>query len=631
MRRILIAAGCDAYVHLNPLRGAEEDARQIFDTLLPPAVGDYDAAGSALLLSPTTNALREQLRSSLFGEPIDTLTFFFAGHGAVKSGSLYLAAADSEAGALSATAFSLGELFRMVAEARPAQTYIIIDACEAGGLIEDLSALLKSDMIGKAGTPGVTLLATAAADQAALEGRTGGLGTAALLACVNGQNYVQDSAPVLDLVEIGRAVSVAVSAAGGQIPVVWGLNLYGPPSFCRNPHATTGDRPLRSLLIGWPDTAATANLELSVAALWEPYVTVGTRWNPRSFLDALTKAMADVEGQPALVVALHDRVAEAFAVPASQSADRFREIEVRAACIVALLRHSGDQIVRDRMLSAVIDLADRVENTVEEVAATVAADRFALLIPQAGMTELYQLPIRLSKLIGWAAFAIQVRRLTAANQTRAATAFTSLLDCLFDHYSLSLVTMNDCQSPYLLTGLSAASTLDTPERAERLFGHYFSSFLAVGGRPARIGIEPERITAYLLFRDGNQLDDHPELCAQPSEVGAVLLRTADALGLTDEIDPDLAALDHIAINAYLPDTFQGFADERIKGGVNASYRIGHDVWTVADLLANWPQSVQPATNAEALGALLASLLFSDRTPWFLLPQPAASASHIQIA
>ena len=329
MRRILVAAGCDAYLHLNPLSGAEADARQIFNTLLPSDVGDYDAAGSALLISPTTHELREQLKSSLFGGPIDTFTFFFAGHGTVKSGSFYLAVADSQIGALSATAFSLGELLRMIAEARPAQTYIIIDACEAGGLIEDLSALLKSDMIGKAGTPGVSLLATAAADQVALEERTGGLGTSAILACIGGQNFIQDSAPALDLVEIGRAVSVAVSAAGGQIPVVWGLNLYGPPSFCKNPHAATGDRPLRSLLVGWPDAGPTTGLETSLATLWEPYVTIGTRWDARGFLNALAKTLKQIEGHPSLILAMHDRVAEAFAVPASQSLDQFRELEVR--------------------------------------------------------------------------------------------------------------------------------------------------------------------------------------------------------------------------------------------------------------------------------------------------------------
>ena len=47
---------------------------------------------------------------------------------------------------------------------------------------------------------------------------------------------MQDTNPALDLIEIGRSVSESISQAGGQTPVVWGLNLYGPSSFCRNPH-----------------------------------------------------------------------------------------------------------------------------------------------------------------------------------------------------------------------------------------------------------------------------------------------------------------------------------------------------------------------------------------------------------
>lgn len=624
MRRILIAAGCDRYTHLRPLAGAEEDARQIFNTLLPAEIGDYDAAGSALLLSPTTSQLRDQLRTSLFGEPIDTLTFFFAGHGAVKSGSMYLAAADARGEALSATAFSLGELFRMIAEARPAQTYIIIDACEAGGLIEDLSALLKSEMIGKAGTPGVTLLATAAADQVALEGRAGGVGTAALIECVRGQLYIQDTAPALDLVEIGRAVSVAVSEAGGQIPVVWGLNLYGPPSFCKNPHANTGDRPLRSLLIDWPDAGTTDHLQVSLARLWEPYVTVGTRWNPRTFLNAIDEVLRGVEEQPHLLITLCDRVAEAFAIPASNSVDRFREIEVRAACIVSLLRYIGNDGVEARLFDWVQLLCDRIETATVNVVDAIDDDRFALLVPQGGLSELYQLPIRLSKLIGWAAFAIQVRRVTGHDAQTSQSVFRNLLDRLLEHYSLSLVSISDVQAPYLLVGLLAAHEIESTDKAEQLFGHYFSSFLACSGHLAYIDQEPEKVVEYLLFRDRGALASRPDLCAQPTEVGAVLLRTADALGLCDVVDPHLAELDYVSINAFLPDRFDRFADERIEGGVNATFMIGRDIWTVGDLMKDWPHSASPRGGIEPLGAFLASLLLPDRTPWFLIDHALTS-------
>jgi hypothetical protein len=94
--------------------------------------------------------------------------------------------------------------------------------------------LLKSNVLGDAGTPGITLVATSAQDQYSVESPAGGLGTGAILDCIEGRDFVQDTASALDLVEIGRRVSARLRETTEQSPVVWGLNLYGPPRFCRN-------------------------------------------------------------------------------------------------------------------------------------------------------------------------------------------------------------------------------------------------------------------------------------------------------------------------------------------------------------------------------------------------------------
>ncbi len=202
--------------------------------LAQTGIGDYDASRSRLLKSPTLQEVRDNLTAMLFDEEcLDTLTFAFAGHGAVSGGSFYMAMRNSRVQALSATAFPLADLFRMIAEAKPRQTYLIIDACEFGGLISDLNVILKSEVMGELGTPGMTLLAMAASNEAAAEIDGNGVGTKVLLECIRGEIFLQDSNPALDLVEIGRAVSERVSATGGQTPVVWGLNLSGPAGFAR--------------------------------------------------------------------------------------------------------------------------------------------------------------------------------------------------------------------------------------------------------------------------------------------------------------------------------------------------------------------------------------------------------------
>ena len=86
--RALLAIGCDAYAELNPLTGAEADAAAIFELLIQPQIGDYDANRSRLLRSPTLQEVRLALTDMLFGDqPLDTVTVMFAGHGAVSGGS----------------------------------------------------------------------------------------------------------------------------------------------------------------------------------------------------------------------------------------------------------------------------------------------------------------------------------------------------------------------------------------------------------------------------------------------------------------------------------------------------------------------------------------------------------------
>lgn len=616
--RALIAIGCDAYEHLDRLSGAEADARDVFATLMKSEVGDYDATRSRLLLSPTLQQIRDALADVLFDSgPLDTLTLTFAGHGAVTAGSFYMALLDSKLHSLSASALSLADLLRMVAEAAPKQTYLFIDACQSGGLISDLNVILKSEVMGELGTPGVTLVATAAANQMAYEKGGHGIGTTALLDCVRGDLFLQDATPALDLVEIGRAVSERVSAAGGQTPVVWGLNLYGPSSFCRNPHAGSADAPLRSVLAGWPDAGSAAVIRTGLPQLWDPYVSVPSRWDARALLDRLDPLLAGLGADSQVAIGLAGRVEEAFAVRSREARDRFREIEVRGTCTVALLPRSDDAAVEARLLTACRGLADMAEAAIADVVAAIDSYEFALVT--GGMGDLYWLPIRLSKLLGWAGFAVHARRLAGEDGQAAAARLEGLFERIFATYSLSLVAMSDCQTPYILVALTASKHVGLAESGERLLGHMFSSTVACRGHVARGDLDPAKVLPYLVARAHPPDEPNFDLVAQPSELVITLLRASRLFDLDDEFDASLEKLDHLQLNAYLPESYLTFGQEQITGGLNAVFQIGHDVWRVAELEATWPNFPDPVGPGQAMTALLASLLFPDRSPWFLLP------------
>lgn len=620
--RALLAIGCDEYDELGSLTGAEADAAAIFELLIQPQIGDYDAGSSRLLRSPTLQDVRSALTEMLFGnQQLDTVTVTFAGHGAVSGGSFYMATKDSRSHALSATALSLADMFRMIAEAAPRQTYLIIDACESGGLISDLNVILKSEVMGELGTPGVTLLATAASNEGAMEAEGHGVGTAALLECIRGDVFLQDSTPALDLVEIGRAVSERVSAAGQQTPIVWGLNLYGPPGFCKNPHAGTGNSPLRSVLAGWPDASTTAAIGANLRRLWEPYVAILNRWDPRAFVSAIDPLLRSVDDNSEMRINLARRVADACAAQASESRDRYREIEVRAACAVALLPFAAEPSVDAYLLATCGEIAELVERTTQDAITAIGAYQFALVT--GGLGDLFYLPIRITKLIGWAGFAVHTKLTRGEDGGFVSTCFADLLARILETYSLSLVAISDAQAPYVMSALTAASRVGLYEEGERLLGHLFASTVDCRGRVARADLDPSKVLGFLVARSSPPSEVSIDMVAQPTELVLSLLRASRLFNLADEFDTAFESLDHLALNAYLPDDFRDFGAEQIAGGINAIFHIGHDVWRVEDIEVAWPIRPSPESPGVAMAALLASLLFPDRTPWFLIPRSQA--------
>jgi len=623
--RVLLAIGCDTYEHLGPLGCAEADATALFDLLVDPKVGDYDSERSRLMVSPTLQEVRVALAAILFDGPqLDTLTLTFAGHGVVSSGSFYMGLCDSRLDALSATALPLADLFRMIAEAAPRQTYLILDACQSGGLIADLNVILKSEVIGELDTPGITLLATSASNEDAGERDGHGIGTAALIDCIRGDIFIQDDNSALDLVEIGRAVSERIGPMELQTPVVWGLNLYGPPGFCKNPHAGLDEAPLRTVLSGWPDARTAAMIREGLPGLWQPLVAIPTDWEPREFLDRLAALLEPFAHEPDIFINLWRRVSDAAALRARQSDDRFREIEVHAACAVALLRYCDLQQAKEAMSDASTEIADLALLATQDAIATIEHYRLALVT--GGLADLFYLPLRLSRLMGWAGFALHCRQKMGLEVEDAAQSLSALLERIFETYSLSLVAMSDSQAPHILSALTACKSAGFEDAGEQVLGHMFASSIDCRGEVARVDLDPSKVLQYLIARHARS-EQPVELLAQPSELILVLLRLARLFDLEDEFDGSLEALDHVQINAFLAADYREFGDALIEHGTNTVSVIGHDFWRIAELEAVWPQREPPTDPETAMTALMASLLFPDRSPWFLLPATPACGNH----
>lgn len=616
--RVLFSIGCDSYDHADLLHGAERDARRIYDLLIRPEIGGYDTSRSRLLLSPTYSEVREALRAALFNEPQpDTFTFFFAGHGSVSAGAFYMWLRDSNLKGLSMSALSLADMFRSINEAAPLQSNIVIDACESGGLIEDLGALLKPGLLGNAGSPGLTLFATAAQDEGAGETSAGGVGTVALLECIEGHDFVQDHKGTLDLVEIGMRVSQRLRASG-QNPVVWGLNLFGPSGFCTNPrYGTDPATQLRQALQGWP-TGSNDVVRQNYDALWAAYSAVGGVWDPERFTEVVRAVLLPSSTEPEVLATLADRLEVTFIQRALQGRDPFRSVEVSAILAVALLSSSEHPSVADTARRLLDHTCMALIGATSALIEDLEADKYALLSDRGGVfSEFYELPLRLTRVLGWAA-ASTVMCSDDMQRTQAEALFARVASLVLEHYGGSLISLSDAQASGVCIALSTCARLGLRDEGELLAGFLFNSLIRCEGRIARGDIPRGRVLEYLLARRENDFSHAVDLVARPIDLLTVLLKAAGLFELEAVFDESLWKLDGVAFSAYRPTNYMNYGAALMEGGENLVWKIGFDVFRTADFGASWPAAkTAPQSPLVASLALAASLLYPDRQAWFL--------------
>jgi Caspase domain len=630
MTRLLISVGCNRYQHLTELRGAEEDARAIH-AVLTGSVGEYDAEASRLLLSPTIQGLRDTFDDVLFAhDQIDVLTVFFAGHGVVKSGNYYLCLADTRYEKLSTTGLPLVFLFATISECYPQQVNIVIDACESGGAMHDMSTFMKPEVIGKVNSLSISFLAACTVDQYAHEGEEGnqaGVATTEILEYLKGERILQDTRPFLDLVELGRAVSTDVlKRRDDQTPVTWGLNLYDQGMFAKNPHYSgeNVEFPLRVMRIA-PNSDIGRRVQQYSEALWVEYRQIVTDPSNRRLLNLLSRVCSDLEGNGESCLPFIRGVATSLRARAAASTDLLAESDALACCAVALLPHCQDKDARSTVTELIKERSHFDSQAREALLQSLQQNRYNLLSPVGSAGDFYYLPIRVSRTLGWLGTGIIIDEMLGQSDGELRDQTRRLIEQVLEYYSGSLAAMSDEQASSVHLFSKACQLCGWNDLARSVLNRYFESTVSVAGAIARGGLELNKTLLYVLVRGMGQAHQAYKLLATPSEFIATLMLCGEAYGLAEDWDTRLIALDHKSVNFYLPDDYSSFGAERITNGQNYTFRIGNGVWSLGDLADEfkrncWPRIVEnetiDRTETQALCAL-SSYLFPDRVPYFL--------------
>jgi len=627
--KVLLAVGCNHFDHATQLTGAEKDAERIFNALINPDIGQYDPKLSRLVLSPTLEQMRENIKLVLFNSgSIGTFTFFFAGHGGVSAGSFYMWVRDSRPNAQSMTALSLADMFRSLNESSPRQSNIIIDACESGGLITDLGVLLKPDLLGDVGTPALTLVATSSQNQPAGETINGGLGTNAILDCMEGRSFVQDSTPVLDLVEIGRHISTRLKEQN-QNPIVWGLNLYGPPSFCLNPKFNKDPAaPLRDVIQTWP-TDSDKIVKENYSALWSAYTSLSDNWVIDDFLRIVRTILTPTIHAPRILANQASRIAATFSLKALNSRDPFRLPQVAACIATCLLPYIESRPVAEVVEALMEQCRAGLAVANKQLITNLLVSKYALLSDgDGGFFDLYQLPIKISRVLGWASVAIELCS-TPEQKGHAREQFEFLLRFIVDNLGTSIIAISDAQAPFWAVALSTAVSIGLEEEAELLASHIFHSLIVCNGQVSHWDIAPDQVLRYLLARSKNDFSKCADLVERPIETLTVILKAGNLLNLNEIFDESLWKIDGLGLSAYFPVNYLEFGAPTMESGNYCFWEIGHDIFRILDLQENWPSAESKPQNLLIEKTVLcASLLLQDRVPWFVFDAPDHSKSAL---
>ncbi|MGI2191522.1 caspase family protein [Shewanella baltica] len=621
MKAYLVSIGCDKYQSetLNDLSGAENDASAIYDVLVDSEYSIYEKESSYLLKSPVISDVKDTLEEVLFDKECpDIFTFFFAGHGGVVDGTYYLCLNETKTDRMSFTGLPLTEIFRIVSSSKVKHVNLVIDACNTAGLVNDLFSLIKPELMGAKGSFGISILAAAASDEYAGEVAGQGLLTGSLVNLISGRDKVNSDVEFLDLVNLGRVISTKFIVEGrDQTPSSWGMNLYGPSIFSKNPYHSHNDTISTHDFSFIPPASRVGKVLLNYKDdLWGLYDELDNTEGVREFLEVIRCAGEAVDNTDDVITLLKG-VAYRFIEKFSPECD-FKQLELLNAISTVLIPHLSNENAR-LAFSEFMDLF-RIYGIrlLDDTLANLQEDKYSLINKDGAgfdaLSNYYYLPIRLSKLVGYFSQLLLV-------DEGVGEKFSAFLDLVRKDYSGHLIVMSEEQAPYLHSFFSIYHALGKGEQVKDLLISYMLDYIGCAGQVSALNLPTEDTLKFLMQRY-TQNKVSSEFKSNPDSLGASLLLQANAYGIDEDVDLVLHCLDRHSFHLFIPECIDQFGGKIIENGFNMVLRCGSNFWTCKDFRdiveEHFEQyseiDISSLSSIEKFSCLASSFVQPDRIP-----------------
>ncbi len=236
------------------------------------------------------------------------------------------------------------------------------------------------------------------------------------------------------------------------------------------------------------------------------------------------------------------------------------------------------------------------------------------------LADLYYLPLRITKLLGWLGLSILSQVLMPDTYDGQDQLRFSLATSLVDRFADSIVAVSDEQASSLYVFLQACILKGQRELAKRVLMLYFASFAAKRGNVTRVGCDGLQALRYIRSLGPDEHRPYDWRPANPSMLLPVLLLFGSKLGMGSNWD--LRALDRLYSGFFLPANYREFGQNVIEEGMNHTHQLGFGIWSIADFMKEFGRitiggSTSDTRNFSKEGTALctiASLLFPDRLP-----------------
>ena len=153
------------------------------------------------------------------------------------------------------------------------------------------------------------------------------------------------------------------------------------------------------------------SVRLHSSALWSEYRTIAENPSPRRLLDLLEKVLRDGGGEINDIIAFLQGISRTLSVRARESSELLAPSQCLATAAVSLLPKIDLEEARCYACQMLREIVSEDAAVWTQTLAGVKADSLAFLSDASPLSDLYYLPIRLVKTLGWIGLSILMRAL----------------------------------------------------------------------------------------------------------------------------------------------------------------------------------------------------------------------------